>query len=374
MRVLFINSVCGIGSTGRICTDLAQKYEKEGHTVKIAYGRDSYVPEQFRKYAVRIGTDIDVRLHVLKTRLFDGHGFGSKKATKKFLSWLDDYAPDMIWLHNIHGYYINIELLFAWIKQHPHIEVKWTLHDCWTFTGHCSHFITSGCEQWKTGCVRCIRKRSYPSSWFFSRCDYNYNMKKALFTGVNKMTIYTPCKWLAGLVKQSYLAEYPIEVVYNTIDNNIFSRTKSNFRQKHHLDEKIIVLGVASIWSKSKGLFDFIELAQKIDNRYSIVMVGLNDEQLKMLPPQIIGIKRTNDAKELAEIYSSADIFFNPTHADTYPTVNLEAQACGTYVITYDVGGAAETIHPNMGVAIPVGELDAAVCAIKEYCEKIKEK
>lgn len=146
MKVLFINSVCGIGSTGRICTDLAQQLEAEGNEVKIAYGRKGTVPEQFQKYAVRIGTDFDCKMHAIQTRLFDTHGFGSKRATKEFLKWAEEYKPDLLWLHNLHGYYINVEMLFDWIKKHPEMQVKWTLHDCWAFTGHCSHFTMVKCR------------------------------------------------------------------------------------------------------------------------------------------------------------------------------------------------------------------------------------
>ena len=150
MKVLMINSVCGIRSTGRICTDIAEELEKQGHDVKIAYGRET-VPEKYQKYAVRIGTDLDVKLHGIKTRLFDRHGFGSKRATKKFIKWVEEYDPDVIHLHNLHGYYINIKILFDYLKK-ANKKVVWTLHDCWAFTGHCTHFDFVGCNKWKCKC------------------------------------------------------------------------------------------------------------------------------------------------------------------------------------------------------------------------------
>ncbi len=344
MKLLFINSVCGIGSTGRICTDLAQKYESQGHEVKIAYGRNGYVPEKYQKYAVRIGTDLDVKIHGVISRLFDAHGLGSKSATKKFLEWAEEYKPDLLWLHNIHGYYINYELLFEWIKKHPEMEVKWTLHDCWTFTGHCSYFTFAGCDKWKTNCENCPQKKSYPTSFFFDRSQDNFDRKKQVFTGVKNMTLITPSKWLADLVKQSFLKEYPIEVRYNTIDTNIFKPTPSNFREKYGLQNKKIILGVASVWEERKGLRDFLWLSEKLDDSYQIVLVGLSQKQLDTLPKNIIGIRRTNSPKELAEIYTAADVFANPTYEDNYPTTNLEAQACGTPTITYRTGGSPESV------------------------------
>lgn len=346
MRVLFINAVCGTGSTGRICAELAEKYEKEGCEVKIAYGRHAYVPEKYQKYAVRIGSDMNVKLHAMMTRLTDRHGLGSKRATKVFLEWAEEYSPDLLWLHNIHGYYINYEMLFDWIKKHPNMEVKWTLHDCWAFTGHCSYFTMAKCEQWKTHCMHCSQSRRYPAS-YIDHCQSNYDRKKAAFSGVKNMTLITPSQWLADLVKESFLGEYPVEVHYNKIDTNVFKPTPSDFRKRYGLQNKKIVLGVASIWDERKGLNDFLKLSEMLDERYTIVLVGLSKKQLKNLPKNIIGISRTNSTKELAEIYTAADAFVNPTYEDNYPTVNLESQACGTPCITYRTGGSIESVDED---------------------------
>ena len=365
MKILLINAVCGTGSTGKICASIAQQYENEGHEVKIAYGRDGFVPEQYRKYAVRIGYDLEVRLHGIYTRLTDRHGFASTKATRKFLKWADEYDPDILWLHNIHGYYINIGLLFQWIKSRPKMQVKWTLHDCWTFTGHCSQFSFVGCDKWKTGCQNCPQKKEYPASIFCDASKWNYEKKKSLFTGVADMTIITPSQWLANLVKKSFLKEYLVEVVYNTINTEIFKPTPSDFRERYGLTGKKIVLGVASTWGPRKGLDDFVKLANMLDNRYSIVLVGVTAEQARYLPDRIISIERTSDQKELAQIYTAADFFLNLTYEDTYPTVNLEAQACGTKVITYDTGGCRETIKEN-GIVISRGNVEEAVSFLLE--------
>ena len=361
MRVLLINSVCGIGSTGRICTDLAQEMEAKGHEVKIAYGRSDTVPEKFRKYAVQIGNSLGVKAHVLRTRLLDEHGLGSKRDTQRFLQWADSYNPDLLWLHNIHGYYINYELLFQWIKSRPNMQVKWTLHDCWAFTGHCSHFTMIKCEQWKTHCSYCSQTRRYPASYGKDNCRKNFDRKRAAFTGVKNLTLITPSQWLADLTRQSFLQEYPVEVHYNTIDTNIFKPTPSDFRERYGLQDKIIVLGVANVWDERKGLDDFYRLAQMLDERYAIVLVGLSKKQMKALPKNICGIQRTNSPQELAAVYTAADVFFNPTYEDNYPTVNLEAEACGTRVITYDAGGARETVHSNISQVIEVSDLQKTI-------------
>lgn len=369
MKILIVNSVCGIGSTGRICTDLAKNFEADGHDVKIAYGRTSTVPEQFKKYAVRTGNDFDVKVHGLESRLFDNHGLASKQATKQFLQWADEYDPDLVWLHNLHGYYINYELLFQWIKSRPEMEVKWTLHDCWAFTGHCSYFTIVKCEQWKNHCSYCPQTRRYPACYGKGAASQNFDRKREAFTGVKNMTLITPSQWLADLVKQSFLKEYPVEVHYNTIDTNVFKPTPSDFRERYGLVGKKIVLGVASIWDERKGLPDFYKLATMLDDRFAIVLVGLSEKQIKELPKNILGIRRTNSPQELAAIYTAADVFFNPTYEDNYPTVNLEAEACGTRVVTYDTGGCRETLRSVNAKCISIGSVSELVEEIESYVQ-----
>lgn len=341
MKILLINSVCGVGSTGRICADLAQKFESEGHEVKIAYGRDSNVPEPFRKYALRIGSNLEVKLHALCTRLFDNHGFCSYWATKRFLKRADDFNPDLIWLHNLHGYYIHVGLLFDWLKKRPHTIKRWTLHDCWAFTGHCSFFTAEKCDKWQTQCSNCPQKSAYPSS-YKDNSKANFELKKETFRNVENMTLITPSKWLADLVKKSFLRDYPLEVHYNYVDKNIFKPTRGDFRKKYGLENKKIILGAASVWDKRKGLKDFIKLSQMLDNKYKIVLVGLNKAQIKSLPPEILGLARTKDARELAEIYTASDIFFNPGVEETFGMTTVEALYCGAKAVVYEGTACAE--------------------------------
>lgn len=370
MKILFINSVCGIRSTGRICTDLAEEFEKVGHTVKIAYGRES-VPEKYQKYAIRIGNNTDNKLSAIHSRITDKHGFANKKATAKFLRWAEEYKPDVLWLHNIHGYYINIKMLFEWIKSHPEVKVNWTLHDCWAFTGHCSHFSSSGCEKWKTGCKKCEFKGKYPKSLLLNRSDKNYEKKKELFTGIEDLTIVTPSCWLASLVKKSFLGVYPVEVINNGIETDVFKPTDGDIAKKYGIENKKIILGVASAWSKSKGLYDFIKLSKMIGEDKKIVLIGLSDKQFSLLPSNILGIKRTNNIKELAMWYTAADVFLNLTYDDTYPTVNLEAQACKTPCITYDTGGSVESVPPEN--VVKQGDLESIVKIIEEKLDLWEE-
>ena len=337
MNILMINSVCGVKSTGRICTDVASELEADGHEVKIAYGRET-VPDCYQRYAVKIGNQFDNYFHFFKSWMFDAHGLGSKLATKKFLRWADEYDPDLLWLHNIHGYYIHYPLLFEWIKSRPHMKVRWTLHDCWAFTGHCS-----GCDKWKTGCKNCPQPKKYPSRFLIDRSERNYRLKKACFTSVKNLTLLTPSQWLASLVKNSFLSEYPVEVRYNTVDREIFRPTEGDFRKKYHLIGKKIILGVASPWDERKGFDDFIRLSKMLDEEDCIVLVGLTENQCKNLPSNVIGLTRTNNVRQLAEIYTAADVFVNPTYEDNFPTTNLEAAACGTPVITYRTGGSPES-------------------------------
>lgn len=366
MKVLLINSVCGIGSTGKIAGAQAEEYTAQGHEAVIAYGRDGTVPERYQKFAHRIGSDLDVKVSALRTRLLDDHGFANEKATREFLKWADSYDPDLLWLHNIHGYYIHVGLLFDWIKSRPQMQVKWTLHDCWSFTGHCAHFTFAKCERWKTGCHDCPEKGSYPASAFLDNSRRSYERKKAAFTGVKNMTVIVPSRWLEGLVKQSFLGQYPVEVHYNSIDTRLFRPTPGDFREKHGLQEKKIILGVAGVWTARKGLGDFIRLRRLLDDRYAMVLVGLTDRQIRELPQGILGIARTGSPQELAGIYTAADVFLNPTYEDNLPSVNLEAESCGTPVIAYATGGCAETIHRPDSRIIPVGAYEQLPAILDE--------
>lgn len=341
MKYLFINTVAGNTSTGTITANLCRKLTKEGNECVLAYGRWKTNCDDVRTY--RIGTDLDYKLHGFMTRAFDLQGFCSTRATKKFISWIKDYDPDVIWLHNLHGYYLNVEVLFSYLKTCGK-KIRWTLHDCWAFTGHCTYFTMAKCDQWKTHCRRCTQLHEYPACYGFSNVFKNFDRKRAAFTGVHKLTLITPSQWLADLTRESFLREYPVKVIHNTINTEVFKPIKSDFRKRYGIEDKVMILGVANGMDSWKGLPDFKRLDRMLDDRYVIVLVGVKEKDIPELPKNIIGLTRTNDQKELAGIYSTADLFLNLTHQDNYPTVNLEAQACGTPVVTYRVGGSPESV------------------------------
>ena len=364
MKVLEINSVCGIRSTGRICTDLADTLKENGHGCKIAYGREA-APEKYKDISYRIGSDADVKLHALKARLFDSAGFGSKKATERLIEKIKEYNPDIIHLHNIHGYYIDIEILFNYLAAADK-PIVWTLHDCWAFTGHCAHFTTAACDQWKTGCYCCQFKKSYPSSILLNRSKQNWKKKKTLFTSVKNMMLVTPSEWLAGLVGESFLEKYPIKAIPNGINLDAFKPTKSNFREKYGLQNKKVILGVATAWSERKGLNEFKELASLLDEDYKVVLLGLNAEQINDLPQNILGLPATDTLEELAGIYTEADVFVNAGKEETMGLTTVEAMACGTPVVVSNLTAVPEVVTPDGGIVLE--ELTAE--AIKNGIEK----
>lgn len=363
MKVLMINSVCGVGSTGRICTDIADMLLSQGHECKIAYGRGE-VPEKYRDISVRIGSTFKVYCNVLKSRLFDNEGFNAVGATKKLVRWIKEYDPDVIHLHNIHGYYLNVKILFDYLKTSGK-KIIWTLHDCWAFTGHCTHFQVPHCDKWRTECGKCIRAKDYPKA-LISHAKRNYKRKKQTFCGVPNLTIVTPSKWLAGVVEQSFLSEYQTVVINNGIDLSVFKPTESDFRERFGLTDKKIILGVASVWEKRKGFNDFLELAKLIDDSYRIVLVGVNDKQLKMLPSSVIGIKRTNNVKELAEIYTAADVYVSPSREETFGMTVIEAMACGTPAIVYDSTALSE-LSAYGAILCDKNDINSLVAKINDY-------
>lgn len=288
------------------------------------------------------------RVHVKLAKYTGLHGCFSILPTIQLMRELDTIKPDILHLHNLHGWYVNLPLLFGYIKRNK-IPVIWTLHDCWTFTGHCPHFEMQKCTKWKTGCFACPRYKDYPAS-NVDRSRFLWKLKKKCFTGLPKATIVAPSKWLANLVKQSYLKEYPVRVIYNGIDHTIFRPQESKFREKYNIRDRYMILGVAFDWDFKKGLDVFISLRKKLDEHYTIVIVGADEEIKKQLEPDFVVIQRTANKKELAEIYSAADVFINPTREEVLGLVNIEALACGTPVITFPTGGSPEVVDATCGM------------------------
>lgn len=359
MRILIINCVSGIRSTGRICAEQLEEFLKEGNDARLAYGRMEEVPEQYRQYSVQIGDKLDVLCHVMRTRLLDEHGFGSARATQHFLKWAEAFDPDLLWLHNIHGYYINVELLFQWIKKRLGMKVKWTLHDCWAFTGHCAFFSAVKCMQWKSLCAQCPQLKQYPKCYGKGNVAENYRRKRAAFTGVTNLELVVPSYWLKSLVEVSFLSEYPVKVQYNSINRDVFISTESTLREQYHLEDKFIILGVASAWSNRKGLWYFCKLSELLPLDCVIVLVGLNKKQIKHLPNRILGLRGTNNAQELAGIYSTSNVFVNPSVEESFGMTPLEAEACGTPAIVFKNTACEEIAEQHEQITAVPQNVDA---------------
>lgn len=362
MKIVQINAVCGSGSTGKICVDVSKLLTEKQieNYILFSSGKSDY------PLGIKHANDKYIKFQALKSRIFGNYGFNSKKATKSLINELDRLSPNVVHLHNIHGHNVNLEMLFNYFKKNPQIKIYWTFHDCWAFTAYCPHFVMAGCDFWKEGCRNCVQKNHF--SWFFDKSKQLYEKKKELFTGVD-LTVITPSKWLGELVKQSFLKECEVKVINNGIDLDVFQPTESDFREKYNLKDKKIVLGVAFGWGKRKGLDVFIELSRRLPENYQIVLVGTSDEVDKQLPDNIISIHRTNNQKELAEIYTAADVYANPTREDTYPTVNMESLACGTPVITFKTGGSPEIIDEKTGIVVEKEDIDIFEAAIMKVCE-----
>lgn len=367
-KLLLINVSANSGSTGRIAEEIGQTAIAKGYECYFGYGR---LGRESKAHLIRIGSDWDVKVHGLESMLFDNHGFGSRNATKRFIQEIERIKPDVINLHNIHGYYLNVEILFEYLAK-TDIPVVWTLHDCWPFTGHCSYFDRYHCEKWKTGCYHCPNSKGYPKSLLLDRSKSNYARKKELFNKPKNITFVAVCNWMANNVKASFLGGYPVETIYNGVAVETFRPRIEGLEGLNGLKAKLgikeeakVVLGVASTWDKRKGLDDFITMSVQLPSDYQIILVGLNDKQIANLPSNIIGIKRTENVRQLAELYSLADVFVNPTYVDNFPTTNIEALACGTPVVTYRTGGSPEAIDEKTGVVVNQGEINLLLPAVE---------
>lgn len=368
VKIVQINATCGVGSTGKIAVDISQLLSDNGIENYILYSCRS----NDYKYGIQCSSENNIKINALKSKIVGNYGFNSKKATKNMIDELERIKPDIVHLHNIHGHDCNLEMLFTYFKK-KHIKLVWTFHDCWAFTGYCTYFTLMKCNKWQSNCYNCIQHRNY--SCFIDNSSVLFNKKKELFKGLD-LTIVTPSKWLGDLVKQSFLKEYSIEIINNGIDLNIFKASICDIRNKYSIEGKKIILGVALGWEKRKGLNVFINLANRLSDEYKIILIGTNKEIDKQLSDNILSIHRTNNQQELAEIYSAADVFVNPTREENYPTVNMEAIACGTPVVTFKTGGSPEMLDETCGSVVKCDDIDALekeiirICTDKPYSKE----
>lgn len=369
MIVVQINLSCSWGSTGKICASVSKLLTENGieNYTFYVYGGN---PQNFDN-CIKYGNFVYEKCQALKSRVLGNYGFNSTLATKYLIRRVDEIKPDIVHVHNIHSHDCHFERLFNYLRE-KNIKVFYTFHDCWAFTGYCPHFAMVKCENWMNGCGNCVLRKRY--SWFFDRSAKNFDRKRKALDGVD-LTIITPSQWLAGLVKQSFLKDYPVKVINNGIDLSIFHPKDGSFRKAYKLQNKKVVLGLTMIWGNAKGLDVFIRLAGTLPKDYQIVLIGTDDNIDKQLPSNILSIHRTQNQEELAEIYSAADVFVNPTREENYPTVNMEALACGTPVLTFRTGGSPEMLDDACGSVVECDDIDALekeiirICTQKPYSQ-----
>lgn len=373
MKVFAINAV-PYGSTGKIMFSISGILLKNGDKSMCATGFSWHKSERNEHYLV--GNFFSKSFHMLMSIMFGNHCCYSRVATKRLIKRIKEFEPDVIHLHNIHGWYLHIPTLFDYLKK-SQLSVVWTLHDCWSFTGGCAHFTFCNCQKWRTGCGECSNLNEYPIASYRDKTEEMWRMKKDCFCSLDKLTIVTPSQWLSKLTKQSYLGKYPIQVINNGINLKNFNPTASKFREKYGITkEQHMVLGVSLGWNERKGLDVFIALAGRLSNDYKIVLVGTDAKVDKRLPANIISIHRTQNQTELAEIYSSADVFVQTTREENYPTVNMEAIACGTPVLTFRTGGSPEMLDETCGAVVDYDDIDSLekeivrICTYKPYSEE----
>ena len=361
MKVLFINTVYGKGSTGRIIKEIGQVLLKNGHDYMAAYGRG---PDGNDGHSYRIGGKWSVYTHALLTRLTDRAGFYSKKATKNLVKFIDKYNPDVIHLHNLHGYYVNLEVLFNYLKNDYKGKVVWTLHDCWAFTGHCVHYTYAKCDKWKTGCHHCPEKGSYPASMAADNSRDNYENKKRIFTGVPNMSIVTVSQWLKEQAEASFLGCYPVVRVYNGVDYEVFRPLPSNIREKLGVGEAKMILSVSDGWNDRKGFDRLLAVAKHAPADWRFVIVGLDAKQIPGLPENCIGLERTWNQEELVQLYTAADVFYNPSVEETFGLVTAEAIACGTPAVVMNATACPEPLD-GQGIVLQGLETAEALSAFE---------
>ena len=361
MRVAQINATCGIGSTGKICADISRLLTQRGNENVVLYSSGTTDLATGVKYL----TKIEEKATALLSRLGGAWGFYSRRATRRLLRQLDSFQPDVVHLHNLHAHNVNLRMLLSYLAE-KEIPTVWTFHDCWAFTGYCMHYAGVGCEKWQTGCHHCSQKRQY--SWLLDKSARLYQEKRRLTDALN-LTVVTPSRWMADQVALSFLKDKAVRVIHNGIDRSVFTAMTQTEYPGLNKDNPV-VLGVSYQWNDAKGLDAFMTMASQLPDTYQIVLVGTDDAVDRQLPRRIRSIHRTTDQKELARLYAMADVLVNPTREDTFPTVNMEALACGTPVVTYATGGSGEIPDETSGIVVPRGDIAGLVDAVRRVCEE----
>ena len=348
-------------STGRIMREIGELAIANGWESYIAYsgGRDG-VPAHSSQL-LPVGNKWDVVRHAVATRLFDAHGLASKRATRQLIEQIRRIGPDIVHIHNVHGYWLNYPLLCGYLRESG-IPVVWTVHDCWLYTGHCYYYTYARCEKWRTGCGRCPQKHAFPASWLFDRSAANWRDKRAAFASLPGLTIVPVSDWIRQEMASSFLAEQQFRVIHNGIDLSVFSPEAAGTDR----NTNTVYLGIASIWYEEKGFSDLLRLAEQLREDEQLVLVGrMTEAQKRRVPTRVRLVERTENVQALAALYAQASVLLNPTWQDNYPTVNLEAIACGTPVVTYRTGGSVEAVTEATGRVVAQGDVSAMLAAAR---------
>ena len=356
MKIVQINAVCGMGSTGGITIQISKMLNEHNIENYIFYTYGTYDYEQGIKYS----SNLNIRLNAIMARVFGNYGFNSHLATRKLIRKLKEIKPDIVHLHNIHGHDVNLKAFFRYLKE-SNVRVIWTFHDCWAFTGYCMHFDFLKCQKWEEMCRKCPQRSKF--SLFFDKSEKLFRLKKSLFTDIEDMTIVAPSEWLATLARHSFMDKFPVEVINNGTDLDVFYKRDTDIKQKYGLEEKYLVLGIPK-----ENIEWFLELAKIVSDKYQLLLAGLSRSQMESLPENIIGIGKVKNREEMAAIFSAADVFVNMTLQDTFPTVNLESLACGTPVITFNTGGSPEAVDDETGAVVQKGNIAELYKAIQNIC------
>lgn len=372
MRIFQLNTYCGIKSTGRIALEIAKLVKADGGECLIGYGVPE-ISEDSRLFAFKVGNALERKIHGAIRKFFDAEGYGSYLGTRKLIRQLNDFQPDLVHFHNLHGCYLHLPSLFRYLKK-SNVPVVWTLHDCWPFTGHCAYFDYSGCDRWKKGCHDCIQQRSYPTCIGLDGSRRNFALKKKWFRQLKNLTFVAPCQWMLQPLKQSFMRDYPAKVILNGVNLNAFRPTESDVRLRFHLEDKHLCLAVAAEWDARKGLPYLCQAAEQLGESYAFVVIGLDPSQMENLPSNVIGLERTASIEELASWYSAADCFVNPTLEDNMPMVNLESLACGTPVAVFRTGGCPEALDESTGMVVEQGDVNALCESIQLLCAQKVER
>ena len=356
-------------STGRIMQEIGAIAQNEGWLNWCAYSKGRDGMRSCTTDTIPVGDKWSTIKHGILTRALDRHGLGSASATRAFVERLREIAPDIIHIHNIHGYFLNYPIFFDYLKN-SYVRVVWTVHDCWLYTGHCYYYSAIGCDRWQTGCGHCPQRGAFPRSLVVDRSRRNFIDKRKYFTSIPKdrMVIVPVSEWMRDEMSRSFLKDYTFKVIHNGIDTSLFhpSEGRGVRRDLGIGEEQKIILGLASVWSSEKGLDDFIKLSEMLNADETVVLVGIDAKTAKRLPASIKWIRRTENIEKLAELYSVSTVFVNPTYQDNYPTVNLESISCGTPVVTYRTGGSVESITPDTGRIVRQGDVEGLLAAVRE--------